>query len=346
MKTLKEFLKHPKEISEDKAPLDVTTSSAEDIAKKHGVSVDEIKQQIEIGAKIEHEHTKDQAAAEEIARDHLNEKPDYYKKLKKYVESVEQIDELDKKTYGSYIKSATKDASAARSLSKDFEIAAKRAKKQNMKDANAKLARKFQDAAIKRHAGISKAVDRLTKEEVEQIDEKAPPGFEGTVKAMKKHKEIDNPYALAWYLKNKGAKSHYKASGVKKEEVEQLKDHVSEELKGKQHKIDKNKNNKIDGQDFAILRGQKKVKEEAELEEGIENRSQQALARSLRGKPAPAGTYAARKQKDDKTPPFEGPYTNTPDNIKDKSGAVHTPLSRVKHLAHMAMQQKMKEKSK
>jgi hypothetical protein len=41
-----------------------------------------------------------------------------------------------------------------------------------------------------------------------KLDEKAPPGFEGTVKAMKKHKEIDNPYALAWYMKNKGMKSH------------------------------------------------------------------------------------------------------------------------------------------
>lgn len=59
------------------------------------------------------------------------------------------------------------------------------------------------------------------KEEVEQVDEKAPPGFEGTVKAMKKHKEIDNPFALAWSMKNKGYKSHKKADGsMKKEEVE------------------------------------------------------------------------------------------------------------------------------
>jgi len=39
---------------------------------------------------------------------------------------------------------------------------------------------------------------------------------------------------------------------------------VSEELKGGQVKIDKNHNNKIDGQDFKILRGEKKVKEEVE----------------------------------------------------------------------------------
>jgi len=40
-----------------------------------------------------------------------------------------------------------------------------------------------------------------------EIEEKAPPGWEGTVKAMKKKKGIDNPYSLAWYMKNKGDKS-------------------------------------------------------------------------------------------------------------------------------------------
>jgi hypothetical protein len=40
--------------------------------------------------------------------------------------------------------------------------------------------------------------------------ESAPDGWEGTVKAMKKHKDIDNPYALAWSMKNKGYKSHKK----------------------------------------------------------------------------------------------------------------------------------------
>jgi len=48
--------------------------------------------------------------------------------------------------------------------------------------------------------------------EEEQLDEVSPKGWEGTVKAMKKHKEIDNPWALAWYMKNKGYKSHKKES--------------------------------------------------------------------------------------------------------------------------------------
>lgn len=45
---------------------------------------------------------------------------------------------------------------------------------------------------------------------MKKINEVAPPKWSGTVKAMKKHKEIDNPYALSWYMKNKGDKAHYK----------------------------------------------------------------------------------------------------------------------------------------
>jgi len=35
--------------------------------------------------------------------------------------------------------------------------------------------------------------------------------------------------------------------------------------------------------------------------------------------------------------PFEGPYTKTKKNVKDKSGAVHTPMSRAKDLARSAL---------
>lgn len=44
--------------------------------------------------------------------------------------------------------------------------------------------------------------------EQQPMNEKAPDGWEGTVKAMKKHKEIDNPWAMAYYMKSKGYKSH------------------------------------------------------------------------------------------------------------------------------------------
>ena len=53
----------------------------EDIAKKHGVSVDYIKRQVEMGLKVEMEHTDDTDEAKKIAMDHLTEDPKYYTKL-------------------------------------------------------------------------------------------------------------------------------------------------------------------------------------------------------------------------------------------------------------------------
>ena len=53
-------------------------------------------------------------------------------------------------------------------------------------------------------------------DECDELEEVSPPGWEGTVKAMKKHSEIDNPWALAWHMKGKGYKSHRSKSGQKK----------------------------------------------------------------------------------------------------------------------------------
>lgn len=53
-------------------------------------------------------------------------------------------------------------------------------------------------------------------------NESAPQGWEGTVKAMKKHKEVDNPYALANYMKNKGYTSHKKESVETGEDMTKL----------------------------------------------------------------------------------------------------------------------------
>lgn len=67
---------------------------------------------------------------------------------------------------------------------------------------------------------VNRMYFKETIDEVEQdLQEVSPPGFKGTVKAMKKHGEIDNPFALAWYMKKKGYKSHRKASGEMKEAV-------------------------------------------------------------------------------------------------------------------------------
>ena len=57
--------------------------SLEEIAKMHGVSLDDIIHQLSIGKKIEMEHTNDISIAMAIAKDHLVESPTYYTDLKK-----------------------------------------------------------------------------------------------------------------------------------------------------------------------------------------------------------------------------------------------------------------------
>jgi hypothetical protein len=83
--------------------------------------------------------------------------------------------------------------------------------------------------------GLVKAHEKGKEVSPSNVKEVAPPGWEGTVKAMKKHsvggakkwnpkkkkeegieesdmeeakKKITNPYALAWWMKNQGYKSH------------------------------------------------------------------------------------------------------------------------------------------
>jgi hypothetical protein len=62
------------------------------------------------------------------------------------------------------------------------------------------------------------ALDEMCKDECidELCKEVAPKGWAGTVKHMKKHPEVDNPYALANYMKDKGDTSHHFASGKHK----------------------------------------------------------------------------------------------------------------------------------
>ena len=82
-------------------------------------------------------------------------------------EEVEQIDELSKSTLGSYVKGAAKDAGAAHKLGADFKNQADKSRSPNSKAASSRLSDKFYGLAQKRHTGISKAVERLTKEEEE-----------------------------------------------------------------------------------------------------------------------------------------------------------------------------------
>jgi hypothetical protein len=70
---------------EEKDPKGPTKSykSPEEIAKKHGISLEQIKKQLEMGTKVEYEHTTSKEEARITALQHLDELPNYYSKLKK-----------------------------------------------------------------------------------------------------------------------------------------------------------------------------------------------------------------------------------------------------------------------
>ena len=61
--------------------LNKPTGTVEQLAKKHGVGVEQIKSQLAKGIKVELEHTSHKDVAHEIALDHLSEFPDYYDRL-------------------------------------------------------------------------------------------------------------------------------------------------------------------------------------------------------------------------------------------------------------------------
>ena len=89
------------------------SACVEDIAAKHGVSLEEIQHQLEIGIKVETEHTDNFDVATKIATDHLNEDPHYYTKLAK-MESENEERRIDPKCWKGYHKAGTKLKSGVR----------------------------------------------------------------------------------------------------------------------------------------------------------------------------------------------------------------------------------------
>jgi len=97
-------------------------------------------------------------------------------------------------------------------------------------------------------------------------------------------------------LIKKDVKDELKSRGRYDEEME-FKNKLLEALKGKQHKIDKNKNNKIDSQDFAILRAQQK--EELELDEASCEDEVKKHEKKMHGKDGEVAKHVEKMHKED-----------------------------------------------
>ena len=213
-----------------------------------------------------------------------------------------ELDELSKTTLGSYAKKASRDAVITRKIGADFEHKADAARSPGMKAASNELSSKYKQKSWKRRDGLEKAVDRLSKEEVE-LGEAFINGREyashGLMHPDHAKMDIHQPAnrEVDFYASKTGDKMHGK---VMKNDGKEVHIQAHKQLgDGKLHK-------------FKVTPNLPKTTNEAVKKDDV---------------------------------PFDGPYTKTSGDgtVKDKSGAVHGPMSRARDLARKAMQKKMKE---
>lgn len=134
------------------------------------------------------------------------------------IEQDIQLDELSKKTLGSYIK---KSADSAVDNARDSDDSGNRSLDRRYYDADQRKmhatdSKNYFNKSQKRLSGISKATSKLTKEEIEDLENDILDIVDEAVNSA-----------------------------------------LNEKLSGSQHKIDANKNGKVDAHDFKLLRGKK-----------------------------------------------------------------------------------------
>lgn len=94
--------------------------------------------------------------------------------------------------------------------------------------------------------------------------------------------------------------------------------------------------NLVTGDDAVFQRVKMDVqKEEIEVEENYVSHAQRKAVWASRND--------AKKEETD--PPFDGPYTTTKADVTDKSGAKHNGMSRVRHLAQLALKKQQEKQA-
>ena len=148
------------------------------------------------------------------------------------MEEVEQIDELSKKTLGSYVKKASINAAGHHGAEVDANRDSKAYGEHTPEKRNAKARQMYHgDKSAKRLKGVRTATDKLTKEEVEQISEakrkSAKVRFSNRLKSITQRLD-------AAVAKNKAASDaaaeKYGANKKVSEEVEQIDELSSDKL--------------------------------------------------------------------------------------------------------------------
>lgn len=128
------------------------TMTAEEIAKKHKVPVEEINKQVEKGIKVEKEHTDDEKKAERIALDHLFEIPDYYDRLHKMEKDARVNEKLeDKKDYGWEVYALDNSDNTIKNLKKFSKKTNEKAKEDAEQFANELKEKGYKEISVVRY---------------------------------------------------------------------------------------------------------------------------------------------------------------------------------------------------
>jgi hypothetical protein len=165
------------------------------------------------------------------------------KDLPTHKEEVEQVDELSKKTLGSYIKKAATDvatnsAATGRHAERSNKIADHQKKtgdysKETQRRKNSQTADKAFDKSWKRRAGIAKATDKLTKEDV-QIDELSTDTYHSAAhKAAKRAMGDAQGRSGPIFKKYAGMANKFRDKGMSQEKKEKaMKEETLDEIQG------------------------------------------------------------------------------------------------------------------
>lgn len=193
-----------------------------------------------------------------------------FKMLRK--EETEQIDEISKKTLGSYVSKAsvdmanrTADATKKKTLA-GADYAHNISRGMSAKTADAQMKSDYDDAkpdvkkAVKRMYGIDKAVKRLTKEEVEELDELS----KGTLASYAKKASADARFkqglgkdyeALGKKKRDPGTKAALNRTGVK------LRLKSKDRLAGVEKAVDRLAKEEVEMDEATITQGANKGKQ-------------------------------------------------------------------------------------
>jgi hypothetical protein len=193
-----------------------------------------IKRQLELGPKGKYKNAQKRIDAHVSGKKHNPAIADMISKRNKpnsgtnvvQMKRAAKINELDKKTLGSYAKKAMDDLDTQSRFATEYEKRGMAAKSTAVQDRNFKKANRADDKFRNRKAGINTAIDKMTKEGTAKINELSPTTMQSyqkkadkaSTKSFKKADDIEDKASDkgddVWSSKSKASQKHSKMMGT------------------------------------------------------------------------------------------------------------------------------------